>query len=265
MAKSSNTAGFSDHRRWSAEEIGFLAGGPVSAAQAALTRLMDGGLVRISREGHVTAVHQNGYGANTPIEAAILNGLNGTAHPTGAVVWAAARSREMESLRQSLVDRGLVRRNRGMNRGSARGLQVLLLIATVPLTVLAFAVDRTYLLLAIIAFVISFLVRPKGLLTPAGRNVLRFARQGTRSQADVAALRGLHDNGGKRRKSHSHNSCGGGDIYVHSCGSPSSCMSSCCSSSSCSNSSSCGSSSSCSSSSSSCSSSSGSSCGSSSS
>lgn len=36
---------------WSAEEIGFLAGGPGRAAEAVLARLMDGGLVRVSREG----------------------------------------------------------------------------------------------------------------------------------------------------------------------------------------------------------------------
>ena len=36
---------------WTAEEIGFLAGGPGRAAEAVLARLMDGGLVRVSREG----------------------------------------------------------------------------------------------------------------------------------------------------------------------------------------------------------------------
>src|SRR5690349_24479740 len=97
MAKSSTP------HQHSAEEIGFLAGGPGRAAEPALARLMDGGLVRVSREGLVTAVHQNGHGATTRIEAFILNGLNGAGRPIGHVIGPASHSQEMGSLRQSLT------------------------------------------------------------------------------------------------------------------------------------------------------------------
>lgn len=276
MAKSSTRAGFS------AEEIGFLAGGPGRAAEAALARLMDGGLVRVSREGLVTAVHQNGYGATTRIEANILAGLNGAAHPIGAVVAFAARSQEMASLRQSLVDRGLVRR-RGGNSGNVTGMRIVLIFAAIPVTITAFAIDHIFFALAAVLLFFAIILRNKGMLTALGKSALKYADRNARGRVDAVALRGLRGRvgsqwvaamyglppevvtmvpvmNGKRKKQHySHSSGGGSHDYVHACGSSSSCSGSSCSSSSCGSSSSCSSSSS-----SSCSSSSGSSCGSSS-
>lgn len=115
MAKSSTP------HRMNAEEIGFLAGGPGRAAEAALARLMDGGHVRVSGEGLVTAVHQNGCGATTAIEARIFAGLGGAGRPIGLAVGPASTGQEMGALRRTLVDKALVRRHSRKNSHSDSG------------------------------------------------------------------------------------------------------------------------------------------------
>ncbi|WP_082115077.1 TIGR04222 domain-containing membrane protein [Lentzea aerocolonigenes] len=271
---------------WRPEEIGFLAGGPGRAAETALARLMDGGLVRISREGLVTAVHQNGHGATTRIESFILNALNGAGRPIGHVVGPASHSQEMGSLRQSLTDRAIIRRRWGKASGGATALRVLLTLAGIGFLVATFATDRAFLAGTIVAWFLAFLLRGKKMLTPMGKGVLGYARTHQRGRVDAVAVYGLRGVMGRQRvadlfglppnvlhaaplrlqhakrksRSDSGGGCGSG---CSGCGSVSSCSTSSCSSNSCNSSSSC-SSSSCSSSSSSCSSSS-SSCSSSSS
>ena len=253
---------------WSAEEIGFLAGGPGRAAEAVLARLLDGGLVRISREGLVTAVHQNGYGARTALEAYVLAGLQGTARPIQQVVQVTRASHEMGALHQSLVDRGMVHRRFGKPRGGRIALRVVLFMLAFVSVFVAFAIDaRLFLLTALLVF-LAILLRNPGRLTRNGKTVWMYAMR-TRSSADSVALFGLRR--GKQRTTSSSapyvgtSGCSSYDWDHHSCGGTSSCGGSSCSTSSCNSSSSCGSSSSsCSSSSSSCSSSS-SSCSSSSS
>ncbi|MFI6097884.1 TIGR04222 domain-containing membrane protein [Lentzea sp. NPDC051213] len=94
------------------EELGCLAGGPIRATEVALARLLDVGLIRISREGVVTAVHQPGQGPATPLEAQILNGLRAGRRTLQDVRQSAAYSAEAEGLRAHLVGRGLLRRRR---------------------------------------------------------------------------------------------------------------------------------------------------------
>lgn len=246
----------------SAEEIGFLAGGPGRAAEAALARLMDGGHVRMSREGLVTAVHQNGYGATTALEAFILAGLTGAGRPFGHVIGPAAHSQEMGSLQRGLVDRALVRRQWG--RSPNRGFRTLLFVLALASAVAAVIWDRNLFALSAVLLFFAFLMRGKKMLTPLGRGVLGHAQRNPRGKVDTVALHGFPNaprpiqirQAKSRSTSHrssSSSSCGG--VYDHQ-----SCSSSSCSSSSCNSSSSCSSSSS-----SSCSSSSGSSCSSSSS
>ncbi|MET9627059.1 TIGR04222 domain-containing membrane protein [Lentzea sp. NPDC006480] len=270
------------------EEIGFLAGGPGRAAETALARLMDGGHVRISREGLVTAVHQNGHGAKTRIESFILNSLNGAGRPIGHVVGPASHSQEMGSLRQSLTDRAMIRRRWGKASGGKVALRVLLILVGVGFLVATFAADRVFLAGTVVAWLLAFLLRGKKMLTPTGKRALGYARTHQRSRVDAVAVYGLRGVMGRQRvadlfglppqvlyspaplhlqhnKRKSRSDSGGGcGSSCSSCGSASSCSSSSCSSNSCNSSSSC-SSSSCSSSSSSCSSSSSSSCSSSSS
>ncbi|WP_157529660.1 TIGR04222 domain-containing membrane protein [Nocardia sp. NRRL S-836] len=255
MAKSSTRTD------WSAEEIGFLAGGPARAAQAALARLMDDGLVRVSREGLVTAVHQNGHGATTRIEARILTGVQGAGQPMVAVIFWVVRSAEMASLRQSLVDRGLLERK--PRSGLPAAAVALLVVITVVLFGLGFA-DHVFWLPAIVPLFLMIVLRKKGPLTAHGKNVLKYARHNLLSRPHTVAMNGFTP--GKRRRSTSDS--GGwqytaGSGYVYTCGTSSSCSGSSCSGSGCS-SSSCGGSSGCGSSSSSCGSSSSSSCSSSS-
>lgn len=244
----------------SAEEIGFLAGGPGRAAEAALARLMDGGLVRMSREGLVTAVHQNGYGATTALEAFILAGLSGAGRPFGHVVGPAAHSQEMASLQRGLVDRALVRRQWG--RSPNRGFRTLLFVLALATAVAAGIYDRNLFALSAVLLFFAFLMRDKKMLTPLGRGVLGHAQRNPRGEVDTVALHGFPSAPRPiqirqaRTRSTSHrggSSCGGAHDHYG-------CSSSSCSSSSCNSSSSCSSSSS-----SSCSSSSSSSCSSSSS
>lgn len=246
---------------WSAEEIGFLAGGPGRAAEAVLARLMDGGLVRVSREGLVTAVHQNTYGATTALEAYVLTGLHGAARPIHQVVQVAMRSNEMAALHHGLIARSMVRGHNGNGRNGLQFLLFLLAVATVPA---GFAFDARLFVLTAVLVVLIVLTRGRGRLTKHGKTVLRFAFRNPRSGADQVALFGLRQGKRHTTRSTSHGGgCGSScstsyDWSHHNCGGSSSSCSS--SSSSCSSSSS-----SCSSSSSSCSSSSSSSCSSSSS
>ena len=94
------------------EELGCLAGGPGRAAEVALARLLQAGLVRISRDGVVTAVHQN-PGRVTPLEAHVLQGLRGRRY-LDEVLRDAAVSAEAEGLRSHLAGRGLLRRRRSL-------------------------------------------------------------------------------------------------------------------------------------------------------
>lgn len=236
---------------WSAEEIGFLAGGSGRAAEAVLARLMDGGLVRVSREGLVTAVHQNTYGATTALEAYVLAGLQGTARPIQQVVQVAMGSHEMSSLHQSLVARGMVRPWGNQSRSGRSGLRALLFLLAFASVFAAFAVDPTLFLLTALLVVVAILLRDRGRLTSNGRKVLRYSMRNPRDAADEVALYGLRRGRHRKTESTTHvgSSCSSYDWSHHNCGGSSSCSSS--SSSSCSSSSS-----SCSSSSSSCSSSS---------
>jgi uncharacterized protein (TIGR04222 family) len=256
MAKSSTP-----HRTvWSAEEIGFLAGGPGRAAEAVLARLMDGGLVRVSREGVVTAVHQNGYGATTALEAYVLAGLHGTSRPIHQVVQVAMHSNEMAALHHSLIARSVARRTGNKHTG-LRVLLFVLAVASVPAAILFDA--KLLVLTAVLLFLAIVVLRNKGRLTKHGKLVLLHAYRNPRTSADQVALFGLRRGKQQPRRSTSHGGgCGSScsssyDWSHHSCGGSSSCSSSSgCSSSSCSSSSCSSSSSSCSSSSSSCSSSS---------
>ncbi|HUQ57145.1 TIGR04222 domain-containing membrane protein [Lentzea sp.] len=93
------------------EELGCLVGGPARAAEVALARLLDAGLVRVSREGVLSAVHVPGRGPATPLEAQILSGLR-TGRSLHDVLHGARTSAEAEGLRSHLADRGLLRRHR---------------------------------------------------------------------------------------------------------------------------------------------------------
>lgn len=93
------------------EELGCLVGGPTRAAEVALARLLQAGLVRISREGVASAVNIPGRGPASPLEAQILNGLR-YGRPLNDVLHSAAVSPEAAGLRAHLSDQGLLRRRR---------------------------------------------------------------------------------------------------------------------------------------------------------
>ncbi|MET9227379.1 TIGR04222 domain-containing membrane protein [Lentzea sp. NPDC003310] len=93
------------------EELGCLTGGPARAAEVAVASLIQAGLVRVSREGVLSAVHLPGRRPNTPLEAQIHQGLRHGRH-LNDVVYTAFGSPEAEGLRAHLVNRGLLRRRR---------------------------------------------------------------------------------------------------------------------------------------------------------
>ncbi|MGW6445337.1 TIGR04222 domain-containing membrane protein [Lentzea sp. NPDC055074] len=95
------------------EELGCLAGGPARAAEVALASLIQAGLVRVSREGVLSAVHIPGRGPATPLEAQILSGLRHGRH-LNDVIHGAFSSPEAEGLRSHLVNRRLLRRRRSL-------------------------------------------------------------------------------------------------------------------------------------------------------
>jgi uncharacterized protein (TIGR04222 family) len=95
------------------EELGCLAGGPARAAEVALARLIQAGLVRVSREGVLSAVHVPGARPATPLEAQILSGLRHGRH-LNDVIHGAFSSAEAAGLRAHLINRRLLRRRRSM-------------------------------------------------------------------------------------------------------------------------------------------------------
>ncbi|MDX3662400.1 TIGR04222 domain-containing membrane protein [Streptomyces sp. ID05-26A] len=95
--------------RFSPEEIGYLAGGPTRSAETALARLLQAGLIRVSRSGDVSAVHRDRHGAATPVEARVLAHLGTPVRFDLVVKAAAADSAEMRAVHDRLRDQGLTR------------------------------------------------------------------------------------------------------------------------------------------------------------
>lgn len=97
--------------RLSTEQIGYLAAGPGRAAETVLARLLDAGLVRVSRDARVSAVHRNNHGAATRAEARLLAHLR-TPVRFDLAVKTLAHSSEMQALHRQLLDQKLARRPR---------------------------------------------------------------------------------------------------------------------------------------------------------
>lgn len=148
-----------------AEQVGYLTAGPGRAAETALARLIDAGLVRVSRDGLVSAVHQNSHGATTALEARILSYAR-TPIRFDTIVRSAAHSTEMSMLHQHLLDRKLLQRPRRRNEGWWFSLViagVLLLLGFVALE---------FLLGVPIAVLFFLWQRGRKAITRAGREAL---------------------------------------------------------------------------------------------
>jgi uncharacterized protein (TIGR04222 family) len=244
--------------RLSPEQVGYLTAGPGRAAETALARLIDGGLVRVSRAGLVSAVHQNDHGAATAVEARIL-GYARTPVRFDTIVRSTANSTEMTALHQHLRDQKLMQRPRRRNQAWWFSLAVAGVLLLLGVTTPVFLVGVP------IAVAFGLWQRGRKAVTRAGQeallhvtatdrvhNVAVYGFRGSVNRRPVADDFGLSQSVVKMlpRKKHRKrrsSSDGGGCGSASSCGS---CGSGCGSSSS-----------SCSSSSGSCSS--GSSCGSS--
>ncbi|GAA2668803.1 MULTISPECIES: TIGR04222 domain-containing membrane protein [Actinosynnema] len=184
------------------EEVACLVGGPRRVAEVAVAALSRAGVVRVSRNGVVSAV--SGGGARTGPQAAVL-ARSGQA--LGDVVVGVAAGDEARSVRPELVRRGLMR-----TPGRQRALfwaRPLVFLVVVLAAVCAFALELLVpVALAVLALGVVLnvvLALRQGPLTGAGKRVLRQARQVPAGLPDgperIVAARGLlgrHD----RKRAH---------------------------------------------------------------
>jgi uncharacterized protein (TIGR04222 family) len=92
-----------------AEELGFLAAGPRRAAEVAVVRLLDAGLLRVSRDGAVSPVHTRPWPVSLPpVTAAALTVVRSGTRSLGSVVQTIAASPEALAMRGDLERRGLL-------------------------------------------------------------------------------------------------------------------------------------------------------------
>ncbi|PWK79442.1 uncharacterized protein (TIGR04222 family) [Lentzea atacamensis] len=149
----------------SAEQVGYLTAGPGRAAETALARLIDAGLVRVSRDGLVSAVHQNNHGATTAIEARILSYAR-TPVRFDTIVRSAAHSTEMSMLHQHLLDRKLLQRPRRRNEGWCFSLVIAVVLVLLGFVALEFLLG--------VPIAVLFFLRQRGrkAITGAGREAL---------------------------------------------------------------------------------------------
>jgi len=182
----------------SVEEFGFLSGGPGRAAEVAVVRLLEAGLLRISREGVVSAVAATSHGAATPLEAYAL-GAARTGRMLGDLIKATAAGEALEALRQNLVDRGLlVSPGRRKLCGSIRSLAlvgVFCAMASVALFHVHIGIGIGLVVLAIlIRWFAGRLRRP---VRRAGRRAIRKITVMSDDRAGIVAQHGLTGRIGK--------------------------------------------------------------------
>lgn len=150
----------------SAEQAGYLTAGPGRAAETALARLIDAGLVRVSRDGLVSAVHQTSHGATTPAEARLLNHARATLR-FDAIVKSIANSTEMTQLHEHLLGRGLMQRPRRRSPAWVFSLGVAVFLVFLGFSTPAFLVGVP---IALLFFVWQ---RGRSAVTKAGKEALR--------------------------------------------------------------------------------------------
>ncbi|PRY30990.1 TIGR04222 domain-containing membrane protein [Umezawaea tangerina] len=233
----------------SAEEFGYLAGGPGRAAEVAVVRLLEGGLLRISREGVVSAVASGAAGAGTPLEAYAL-GAARTGRMLGDLVKSTATSEAASALRQHLVDRGLVVSDaRRKTWSTVRVLCFVAFFAAIALTI----VFRVHFGVAIGVAVVALLLRwfagrMRRPVRRAGRREVGRVKVAAGDRVGMVAQMGLLGRVGQfprmyyvwemlgivpsagatlRRRKPVRNSGDTGTMYGSSCNSCSSCSSGC--------------------------------------
>ncbi len=233
----------------SVEEFGFLSGGPGRAAEVAVVRLLEAGLLRISREGVVSTVSANSYGASTPLEAYVL-GAARTGRMLGDLVRSTAGSDALGALKQHLVERGLmVSPGRRKLCGAVRLLTVVAIFGSIAsISLLDLHIGAAIALIALALAVRWVAGRMRRPVRRAGRRAERAVTVLSNDRVGIVAQHGLAGRIGQlpnmhyvwemlgiapsagatlRKRKHARNT--GGGTYASSC---SSCSSSSCGSSS---------------------------------
>ncbi|MBM7863337.1 TIGR04222 domain-containing membrane protein [Lentzea nigeriaca] len=152
--------------RLSPEEIGYLTAGPGRAAETALARLIDADLVRVSRQGLVSAVHLGDHGALTELERRTLSYAR-TGARFDTVVQSTAYSTEMKRLHQHLLDQKLMQQPRRRHEGWWFSLAVAIVLVVLGFTAPAFFLGVP---IALLFFVWQ---RGRKAVTEAGAKALR--------------------------------------------------------------------------------------------
>ncbi|GAA1586850.1 hypothetical protein GCM10009678_81730 [Actinomadura kijaniata] len=165
-------------------ELAYLDGGPGRAVLAALTALRAEGAVEAAGGGKVRAVGDPPANA-TPLDRAVHGRLRDGAESPGDLSWWPSVRAELEPIRRSLVDRGLVL---GPAARRARRLAALPLVALAALGVVRIVAGMAggrpvaFLVLATIAVAVVALVLTFhwSAVTPEGKRELHRARTAMR-------------------------------------------------------------------------------------
>ena len=176
----------------SPEEFGYLSGGPGRAAEVAVVRLLEAGLLRISREGVVSAVSATAHGAATPLEAYAL-GAARTGRMLGDLVKSTAGSDALSGLKQHLVDRGfLASPGRRKFWGAVRGLTLVGAFVAMA-SVALFHLNVGYaILLLLLALVVRWLAgRMRKPVRRSGRREARKVTVMSNDRIGIVAQHGL--------------------------------------------------------------------------
>ncbi|MFD9739305.1 TIGR04222 domain-containing membrane protein [Umezawaea sp. NPDC059074] len=176
----------------SPEEFGYLSGGPGRAAEVAVVRLLEAGLLRISREGVVSAVAATAAGAATPLEAYAL-GAARSGRMLGDLIKSTATSDALTALKQHLVDRGfLVSAGRRKFWGAVRALTlVAAFVAMASVAVFHFNLGYAILLLLLALVVRWFAGRMRKPVRRSGRREARMVTVMSNDRVGIVAQHGL--------------------------------------------------------------------------
>lgn len=129
------------------EEYGYVIGGPVRAVEVAIAALLERGVLRISREGELSATGQP-HGLSR-LEAEIVEALGSGTRPVPKVIRTVSDGVAVRAIAAAVLERGLGRRRRGFSlrkpvppsrtmldeRLAGAGLMPMIAVGAIPLVI----------------------------------------------------------------------------------------------------------------------------------
>jgi uncharacterized protein (TIGR04222 family) len=183
----------------SPEEFGYLSGGSRRAAEVAIVRLLEGRLLRISREGVVSTVAASSWTTTTPLEAYAL-GAAQTGRPLGALIKSTACSDAAAQLHTHLVATGmLVSESRRRLCTTIRWLALLAIVGLVlGMSLAHFRIDLGVGAIVVLLIVRFIAGRLRRTVRRAGRRAVRGVRVSAADRVGMVAEHGLLGKPGRR-------------------------------------------------------------------